>query len=416
MAIINTIPNGQRSYVLVVFNDIVPSGTPLAWSSSHLPFSQTVNVTFEDYPFGRRDVQTSPILEEQARLYANAVNSIWNPPGQPRYSISQVENKVYITVKEPCVTFTEEIIQGSSISLYFNHEDCSIPPLDLISDVIGEGAIPCQDVKLSITTSNTLVNVSQPVQITGNNKNPLNFEVPRGQTVLVEGEDEYGQTFSQSFTTPPVLDITKITISKENEFEQSLITVNTVIEGLELQYSLDGIEWQTSNEFYVALGGSYTMHIKDQYGCEVTKDFETDTFIPAIPTTVKRRQCNSLHELNKGKYLNLCGQQRTMKIGFVCNANPNNVKIFKHLQMILNTSYSVKNVSVTTSNKQERNIPGDHMVYRIREGMHSVPLKNPRDWDDLRGSWAYIEIEIDSIQNQKVDLFSAITYLRQSII
>lgn len=131
---------------------------------------------------------------------------------------------------------------------------------------------------------------------------------------------------------------------------------------------------------------------------------------------IEKIQSESLHELNRGKYLNLFKKQRTMKIGFVVNQDPSSIKIFKHVQMVLNTNYAIRNICVRTSNDQERFIPGDHIVYRIREGMHSVPLKNPEDWDDLRGSWAYIEIEIDSINNCKVDLFSVITHLRKSII
>lgn len=131
---------------------------------------------------------------------------------------------------------------------------------------------------------------------------------------------------------------------------------------------------------------------------------------------VQKIQSESLHELNVGKYLNLFNKQKTMKIGFVVNSEPNSIKIFKHLQMVLNTNYSIKNICIQTSNDQERIIPGTHIIYKIREGMHSVPLKNPNDFDDLRGSWAYVEIEIDSINNSKVDLFSVIMHLRKSII
>lgn len=140
------------------------------------------------------------------------------------------------------------------------------------------------------------------------------------------------------------------------------------------------------------------------------------TLTNKAPETIVRNSCGSLHELNVGKYLNLCGIQYTMKIGFICNAEPNAIKIFKHIQMILNTNYAVKNVCVTTSYNQEKFIPGDHVMYKIRESMHSVPLKNPREKSDLRGSWAYLELEIESIDNQKVDLFSVISYLRKSII
>lgn len=135
-----------------------------------------------------------------------------------------------------------------------------------------------------------------------------------------------------------------------------------------------------------------------------------------MPTEVIKTQSESLHELNIGKYLNLFNNQKTMKLGFIVNSSPSDIKIFKHIQMVLNTEYNVKSICVETSNKQERSISPCHPVYKIREGMHSVPLKNIDDWDDLRGSWAYIEIEIESIDNQKVDLFSVIMYLRKSII
>jgi len=127
-------------------------------------------------------------------------------------------------------------------------------------------------------------------------------------------------------------------------------------------------------------------------------------------------QSDSLHELNVGKYLNLFNKQKTMKLGFVANDQPNTIKIFKHIQMVLSIKYPIKSICIKTSNDQERLVTGDHMVYRIREGMHSVPLKNPGDWADLRGSWAYIEIEIESIDDTKIDLFSVIMHLRQSII
>lgn len=131
---------------------------------------------------------------------------------------------------------------------------------------------------------------------------------------------------------------------------------------------------------------------------------------------IEKIQSESLHELNVGKYLNLFDQQKSMKIGFVCNMVPNDVKIFKHIQMVLNIKYAIKKITVTTSNKQSRIILGNHLVYRIREGMHSVPLKNQNDFDDLRGSWSYIEIEIESPTDKKIDLFSVIMYIRKSII
>ena len=132
--------------------------------------------------------------------------------------------------------------------------------------------------------------------------------------------------------------------------------------------------------------------------------------------TIKKTNSKSLRELNVGKYLNLFDKQKTMKLGFVVNSQPEIVRIFKHIQMNLNTDYAVKQVYVKTSLEQERFIYGDHITYKIREGLHSVPLKNPIDWEDLRGTWAYIEIEIESINNKKIDLFAVNSFLRKSFI
>lgn len=128
-----------------------------------------------------------------------------------------------------------------------------------------------------------------------------------------------------------------------------------------------------------------------------------------------RIQSESLHELNVGKHLNFFDKQKTMKIGFVVNASPKDVKIFKNIQMVLNTKYNAKLICITTSEGEERAITDKHPRYKIREGKHSVPLKNMTD-KDLRGSWSYIEVEIESINNKKVDLFAITVFLRKSIL
>lgn len=135
-------------------------------------------------------------------------------------------------------------------------------------------------------------------------------------------------------------------------------------------------------------------------------------------STVKeiRIQSESLHELNAGEYLDLFGKKKTMKIGFVVNKDPKEVKIYKHIEMVLNTKYHVNVICIRTGEGVEKTIEGHHSRYRIREGKHSVPLKNITDRDDLRSTYCYVEIEIESIGNQKVDLFAVTVFLRKSIL
>lgn len=133
-----------------------------------------------------------------------------------------------------------------------------------------------------------------------------------------------------------------------------------------------------------------------------------------MATDVQLTRSRSFHELNVGKYLNLFGKQKTMKIGFVVNKYPTETKIFKAIAMTLNTKYNAKVISIEVANGEKKYIFGKHFRYKIREEVHTVPLKNVHDKTDLRSKWGYIEIELESINNQQVDLFSVTTYLRKS--
>lgn len=123
---------------------------------------------------------------------------------------------------------------------------------------------------------------------------------------------------------------------------------------------------------------------------------------------------DSLHQFNIGDYLKLYQDDKSMKIRVTININPETVKIFKHWAGIINIKYPIEKLTIKTNLGQERVIEGTHYWYKIREGRHSVPLKNEMDWEDLRGEWATIEAEIKSVDNKKIDVFSFINFVRHS--
>lgn len=131
-------------------------------------------------------------------------------------------------------------------------------------------------------------------------------------------------------------------------------------------------------------------------------------------TGKERPDSSSLHQLNKGIFLNFFGDQKTMKLAVTININAESIKIFKHWCGILNIDYPIKNMIVKTSSGQVRILNGLHYRYQIKEERHSLPLKNRNDWEDLRGEWATLEIEVESKNNKKVDIFSFINFVRHS--
>ena len=129
-----------------------------------------------------------------------------------------------------------------------------------------------------------------------------------------------------------------------------------------------------------------------------------------------RPDSSKLFQLNKGEYLNFFEEQKTLKLGVIVNQESGKIKIFKHWGGNINIPYNVKNITAKTSTGQTRVVQGVHHRYKIREEYHSVPLKNKNDWEDLRGKWMYLEVEIESIDNHKIDIFSFINFVRESYI
>ncbi len=133
-------------------------------------------------------------------------------------------------------------------------------------------------------------------------------------------------------------------------------------------------------------------------------------------TGVMRKSSADLHQLNIGDYLNFFGEQKTMKIGVLINQEAEKVKIYPHWAGMINVDYPIKTLTLKTSLQQLRTVLGSHHRYKIREGIHSVPLKNRTDWEDLRGNWMYMELEIESIDNKKVDIYSFLNFVRESYL
>lgn len=124
----------------------------------------------------------------------------------------------------------------------------------------------------------------------------------------------------------------------------------------------------------------------------------------------------SIEQLNKGPHLRISGTYKSMKIGVTTNISPTSVKIFTAWMANINIDYPIEKITVKTSSGQEREILGDHHRYKIREGVHSVPLKNRMDWSDLRGEWMELTVEIKNKKNKKIDVFSITNFVRESYL
>jgi hypothetical protein len=157
-----------------------------------------------------------------------------------------------------------------------------------------------------------------------------------------------------------------------------------------------------------------------EYDHDVYMNFKNKVYAPKKSVINDKLYNQELTELNNYNYLLIDGSLKTLVIGFTCSIQPEINKIYKTIELITNIGYRLNFVKIKTNLNDERIISGEHFYYKIREGKHSIPLKNQMiefdidEYKDMRGAWAYIELNISSINNKKIDIFAVDVQLRKS--
>jgi hypothetical protein len=137
----------------------------------------------------------------------------------------------------------------------------------------------CQNVKVNVSTSILAAKVLSPVVINPNSDNPFSFDWLRGDSISVLVEDSNGKQANQTIVLPSLLNASNFTINVNNSPNGATVIVENVNStGLNLQYSLDGVIWQTSNTFSGLAVDDFILYVRDQFGCSFEKGFTVNEF------------------------------------------------------------------------------------------------------------------------------------------
>lgn len=137
-----------------------------------------------------------------------------------------------------------------------------------------------------IQTTSTAVDVSASdgLSIDPNTENPFEFTVLRSAFGILTVENSEGSQFTDTFQAPSPLNSANFAIGVNNSPNGATITVsNQFTFGLDLEYSLDGSTWQSSNIFSGLVADTYTMYVRDQLGCSFDIDFvvnDANIYVP----------------------------------------------------------------------------------------------------------------------------------------
>lgn len=145
-------------------------------------------------------------------------------------------------------------------------------------------------------------------------------------------------------------------------------------------------------------------------------NFDKKVFAP-IRTSMPSRS-KDLHQLGIGKELNILGQQKELIIGLIVNNELDKVIQYKNLRAITNLDYKIKDIFIKSNLGYDRHITFEHPGYKIKEGIHTVPMINDTEKlsevSDVRGSWIYIELTVESLEEFEINITGIINDLRFS--
>lgn len=216
---------------------------------------------------------------DQANEYADAFTLDYSGGGV--FSVvagSPNTNDVLITLNDETREILNFVSTDGNVSAIINNPPSSTYEItnELQDEYVADSCNFTQvEITTDVQTAQYTLNGDAPTPV---GTNPFIVILPRSISNSVELENAGGDVITWPATGTNYVD--KLAVGNVNIVVQSLITGATVTvnidftQGLILEYSLDGTNWQSSNVFTGQAEGNYTMHIRDGYGCSVTKDYE----------------------------------------------------------------------------------------------------------------------------------------------
>lgn len=223
-----------------------------------------------------------------ARAFENAFNLDFNSSNL--YNVTRSENTVVIISTIANLTFSNTLSNGD---VSFLIENFTGSVFQITESIFEQASDSCNNVKLKATTNIYADIINSPLGVTSRSGNTIFIDVPRSgglnpSTVNLSLETTEGQQANKSLVVPSILAEGNATVTINTSPNGATVLVSYYPnEGLNLEFSLDDgtnqTAFQTSNTFSSVLAGEYVIHIKDQFGCSITKSITVDEFGVNVP-------------------------------------------------------------------------------------------------------------------------------------
>lgn len=180
----------------------------------------------------------------------------------------------------------------------------------------------------------------------------------------------------------------------------------------------DYIYKETNLRFRTQSGKAFILSYNEALGCFNGEWAIDGDIFPIFQERILVPYNNSqrVGELNNGEVLRFFEQPKLkMYLKIVSASDSKRTQIAKGIAVHININYPIVKTIFETSLGQIRTILGTHHWYKIREGVHTLPSKNMMDPStDIRGEWVSVDMEVESRDNNKINIYSIVNYLRNS--
>lgn len=249
------------------------------WSSYHVPTRTTIG----------------PAGEQSMLSWLNSFNIDWNSSSMFNINItsSTVVEISFLSGLEDW-----EFYNFSDTSGFVNEVITNNPltPFTLVEELHQEASIPCQNVEISVETN---VQATQYRDNGGSwqsvSSNPFTFDAIRGVEHNIEIEDAIGYSIYLDAFFYDYLTEKLVTVNITQTIVGATIQIiEPTIEGLDVEYSLDNVNWKSDNVFSGQAVGAGTAYLRDQFGCLISKAYEVTAYesTPTEPFLFLSKACS----------------------------------------------------------------------------------------------------------------------------
>lgn len=224
-------------------------------------------------------------------------------------------------------------------------------------EFVGSAINSCENVKVQVMTSLPMTSYCINEMCVNHTESFVEFEVTRSS--LTSFKVRRGlNVVTQQILAPTLLSsfFNQITIDLINTSNGTTATINVpAASTLDLEYSLDGINWQESNVFSGLDLGNYTAFIKDNLGCQKQKEFTvlTNNFGDPVVFISKENSIRFIHQVinyRNDENRPFCRSTATLNYGYIQEFLPQDIITTQFKSNYENIQAKVHNITDNTIN------------------------------------------------------------------